>query len=342
MEPLMNREPATNTAVSALAVWFEEQISSTAPLTIDIIPGGRSNLTYRISDASGRHWVVRRPPLEAVLASAHDVLREYRIVSALQQTAVPSAPVVASCADTAIIGAPFAVYGFVVGSVLHTSAIAADLPASERHALGLHVIDVLAELHLLDVDAIGLGDLGPREGYIERQIRRWIKQWDAQSPRRVAAWDAIATQLAGNPPKAQRLSIAHGDYRLGNLIVRTGQVQAVLDWELCTLGDPLADLAYLANNWVQPGQPDLWGDAPTSVGGFPPLATLLERYARRTGLDLSELHHYRAFAQWRLAAILEGVRLRDLSAGRSDQAADQSMAHTVEQLAEDGLRLLQG
>jgi aminoglycoside phosphotransferase (APT) family kinase protein len=342
MEPPMNREPATNAALSALAFWFEQHHSSTAPVMITMIPGGRSNLTYRVSDANNRHWVVRRPPLETALASAHDVLREYRIVAALQQSTVPVAAVIADCADTTIIGAPFAVYGFVDGRVLHTSADAATLPATERHALGLHIIDVLAQLHLVDVDTIGLGDLGPRAGYIERQIRRWIKQWDAQSPRRVAAWDTIAAQLAGNPPKAQRLSIAHGDYRPGNLIVRAGQVQAVLDWELCTLGDPLADLAYLANNWVQPGQPDLWGDAPTKIGGFPPLATLLERYARHTGLDLSELHRYRAFAQWRLAAILEGVRLRDLAAGRSDHEADQAMAHTVEQLAEAGLQLLQG
>jgi aminoglycoside phosphotransferase (APT) family kinase protein len=182
--------------------------------------------------------------------------------------------------------------------------------------------------------------MGPREGYIERQIRRWMKQWHAQSPRRVAAWDTVAEELRTNPPKAQRLSIVHGDYRLGNLITGHGRIQAVLDWELCTLGDPLADVAYLANNWVQPGEADRWGDTPTKIGGFPTLRELLDRYATKTGLDLSELHRYRAFAQWRLAAILEGVRLRDQAAGRSDTEADQAMAATVEALATDGLQML--
>lgn len=324
-----------------VADWLAAQgLGCTPPLEVWLLTGGRSNLTFGLRDQAGGRWVLRRPPLEAALASAHDVLREWRIVAALGPTGLPCAPALAASAGAGVLGAPFALYGFVEGAVLHDSSAAGALSPAERHALGLHVVDVLAALHQIDPDAVGLGDLGPRAGYIERQVRRWSKQWAAQSPRRLPAWEAVRDQLSAAPPQAQRLSIVHGDYRLGNLIVAGGRVAAVLDWELCALGDPLADLAYLANNWLAPGQAELWASAPTKAGGFPPLAELLARYAAHTGLDLAELDRYRAFAQWRLAAILEGVRLRDLAGGRSDAATDAALAANVDALAHDAQALL--
>ncbi len=326
----MAEEQIPGAPIEPITTWLAQHTTITEPLNIQLITGGRSNLTFAIRDSAGRQWVLRRPPLEVALASAHDVLREYRIVTALGSSAVPTAPTIAACNDTSVIGSAFALYRYVAGPVLHTSAAAAELPVVERNLLGFHVIDVLADLHMIDPDAVGLGDLGPREGYIERQIRRWSKQWDAQSPRRVAAWDAVGMQLQATPPHTQRLSIVHGDYRLGNMIIGAGHVQALLDWELCTLGDPLADLAYLANNWIQPGEQDLWGDSPTKIGGFPALQELLERYTARTGLDLTEIDRYRAFAQWRLAAILEGVGMPYTKAGPADKHTHHAITTKVE------------
>jgi aminoglycoside phosphotransferase (APT) family kinase protein len=316
-------------------------IRHTPPLIVTCIAGGQSNMTYRVDDAHGNKWVLRRPPLAAALQSAHDVLREFRIVSALSHSAVPVAPPVAASSDITHFGAPVVVYGFVEGCVLHTTRIASELAPSERYELGMVVFDVLADLHLLNPGDIGLGNLGPREGYIERQLRRWSKQWEVQSPRHLPAWKEVRGRLAAALPRAQRVSIVHGDYRLGNLMVADGRVRAVLDWELCTLGDPLADLAYLANTWLRPDEPEHWECAPTRVGGFPELGVLLDRYAARTKLDLSDLYLYRAFSQWRTASILEGVRMRALVTGPGDPDAAALLFASVEALANDALALLE-
>jgi aminoglycoside phosphotransferase (APT) family kinase protein len=314
-------------------------IAHTPPLTVAYIAGGQSNLTYRVDDARGRKWVLRRPPLGTTLESAHDVLREYRIVSALSGSAVPVAPPVVGSSDTSYLGVPFAVYDFAEGIVLRTTETASELEAPERYVLGEAVFDVLADLHLLNPDSRGLGTIGPREGYIERQLRRWSKQWEAQSPHRLPEWEEVRVRLAAELPRTQRVSIVHGDYRLGNLIVAAGEVRAVLDWELCTLGDPLADLAYLANTWLRPDEPELWECAPTRIGGFPLLDDLLHRYAARTRLDLSDFYLYRSFSQWRTASILEGVRMRTLAAHPGEPYAT-SLAASVEALAKDALTLL--
>ncbi len=323
------------------ALFQQQGIAHRPPLTVSLITGGQSNLTYEVSDMQQSRWVVRRPPQVTALESAHDVLREYRIVSAVSKSRVPVAPPVFASDDSTLLGAPFALYGFVEGQVLHTQEAASLLPLDERFTLGFSVFDVLADLHLLDPDDIGLGNLGPREGYVERQLRRWSKQWEAQSPRRIAEWEEVRARLSAAPPHAQRVGVVHGDYRLGNLIVAGGTVRAVVDWELCTLGDPLADLAYVTNNWLRPGEKVHWESAPTRAGGFPEREVLLERYAARTQLDLSDLYLYRAFAMWRIASILEGVRMRKLAMGQSDQAADATLSASIEALAKDALELLE-
>ena len=292
--------------------WLAEHLSGLQPpLTFSLIAGGHSNLTYRFVDRAGTAYVLRRPPLGHVLESAHDMGREHRIISALAGSAVPVPATHALCDDAAVNGAPFYVMGFVDGAVLHDAQAAAALSAEQRTALGFHVIDVLADLHKVDPDAVGLGQLGRKEGYIARQLKRWNKQWAASKTEEIPEMETVSALLDEKMPEQVGAGIVHGDYRLGNMIVAGGRIQAVLDWELCTLGDPLADVGYLLNNWIMPGE-DPNGVVPTTAGDFPDREALLERYAKASGRDLSGINYYRAFSHWRLAAINQGVYKRYL------------------------------
>jgi len=296
----------------SVTAWLQAQIPDLAPpLEFTLIAGGHSNLTYRFVDLRGTAYVLRRPPLGHVLESAHDMAREHRIISALQGSAVPVAPTHGLCRDIDVNGAPFYVMGFVEGSVLHDSAAAEQLPVAERTELGLHVIDVLASLHQIDPDVVGLGDLGRKEAYLTRQLKRWNKQWEASKTHEIPEREATSRLLEALMPEQVGASIVHGDYRLGNMMVGGGRIRAVLDWELCTLGDPLADVGYLLNAWQEPGEPGA-ELSPTGVGGFPTRAELCQRYTRATGRDLSGINYYRAFSHWRLAAIGQGVYKRYL------------------------------
>ena len=333
-----------DTAVSA---WFEAHIpGARGPFTFSLIAGGHSNLTYAVDDAAGQRFVLRRPPLGHVLQSAHDVAREHRIISALAGSAVPVAPALGLCEDLAVNEAPFYVMRFVEGAVLHDADSARDLPAEARTAIGDDVVDVLAALHGIDPDAVGLGTLGRKEAYIARQLKRWTTQWENSKQREIPAMDAARALLGERLPEQVGATIVHGDYRLGNMIVADGKIQGVLDWELCTLGDPLADVGYLLNAWVQPGEVDTrQGDqAPTAVGGFGDREALAARYAEKTGRDLSSIAYYRAFSHWRLAAIGEGVYKRyRLGAMGSREDLDLSeFADSVVRRAEAALELLEG
>ena len=282
-----------------------------APFEFTLIAGGHSNLTFRAVDAAGRAIVLRRPPLGHVLESAHDMGREYKIISALARSGVPVAPALGLCRDPDVNDAPFYLMSFVEGSVLHDRDAALRMGGDDRHALGLHVVDVLAHLHQVDPDAVGLGDLGRKEAYLSRQISRWTKQWVASKTHEIPEMEAVGALLAERMPEQVGAAIVHGDYRLGNMMVEPGRIRAVLDWELCTLGDPLADFGYLLNSWVLPedGTAEL---GPTTAGGFPDRDVLTTRYANATGRDLSQINYYRAFSHWRLAAIGQGVYKRYL------------------------------
>jgi aminoglycoside phosphotransferase (APT) family kinase protein len=284
------------------------------PLTFTLIAGGHSNLTYRFDDANGASYVLRRPPLGHVLESAHDMGREHRIISALADTEVPVAPTFGLCTDTSVNDAPFYIMKFVDGLVLNDSVTAGALTMPQRNALGGHVIDVLAKLHKIDPDTVGLGDLGRKEAYLSRQLKRWTKQWEASKTHDVVEMEETLRLLEEQMPQQIGSGIVHGDYRLGNMLVSGGRILAVLDWELCTLGDPLADVGYLMNAWAAPDEITAGkGDgAPTAAGGFPSRAELRERYEAATGRDLSSINYYRAFSHWRLAAIGQGVYKRYL------------------------------
>ncbi len=284
------------------------------PVRYDLIAGGHSNLTYRCRDAAGTAVVLRRPPLGHVLESAHDMGREHRIISALAGSDVPVAGTHGLCSDKDVNGAPFYVMEFVEGTVLHDSTTVKDMPHGERRKLGEHVADVLAALHAIDPDAVGLGDLGRKEAYLTRQLKRWTKQWEASKTHEIPAMETCCQLLEERMPDQIGAAIVHGDYRLGNMMVGAGRIRAVLDWELCTLGDPLADVGYLLNAWIEPGEvAGAAGDqAPTAMGGFPTRAEMATRYAKATGRDLSGINYYRAFSHWRLAAIGQGVYKRYL------------------------------
>jgi aminoglycoside phosphotransferase (APT) family kinase protein len=330
--------------VPLVSGWLDSHVDGVGgPYSFASIGGGRSNLTYLVTDAAGARFVVRRPPLGHVLESAHDMAREHRIITAVGQTDVPVPRTLALCTDPEVNGAPFYVMSYVDGVVLDGPEKAALLPEHHRRPASEHLIDVLADLHAVDVDAVGLGDLARREGYVERQLRRWTKQWANSKTRDLPAIDEVAERLAERLPEQQGVVIAHGDYRFGNVLtdVQQARIVAVLDWELCTLGDPLADVGYLGVYWTDPGGEQLRHNDPSGGPGFPTYAELLERYATRTGRDLSGIDYYVAFSSWRLAVISEGVYARYLHGAMGDHGdaapdLDAFRAGT-EQLAEAAL-----
>ncbi len=311
------------------------------PLEFVLIAGGHSNLTYRFVDRRGADYVLRRPPLSQVLESAHDMGREHRIVSALAGSDVPVAPTYGLCVDPDVNGAPFYIMGFVVGEVLHDAEAARTLSGAERLTLGEQMVDILAKLHLLDPDDVGLGELGRKEAYLARQLKRWNKQWAASKTHEIPEMEETSRLLEETMPEQIGATIVHGDYRLGNMIVVQGRIVAVLDWELCTLGDPLADVGYLLNSWIEPGDGAL-ELTPTSIGGFPSRDALCERYHDATGRDLSGIDYYRAFSHWRLAAIGQGVYKRYLvgAMGENRDMDLDTYKASVQQRASAALDLL--
>ncbi|MFN8020890.1 MAG: phosphotransferase family protein [Acidimicrobiales bacterium] len=329
----IDREPVTR--------WLVEHVEgAVAPFRFDLIAGGRSNLTFMVTGADGTRFVLRRPPLGHVLATAHDMAREHRVIAAVGRTGVPVPPALGLCTDDAVNGAPFYVMGFVAGEVLDSPEKAAKLPVELRRPASEHLIDVLADLHAVDIDEVGLGDFAKREGYIERQVKRWSTQWENSKTRELSAIDEVAAALKARIPEQRGVSIAHGDYRFGNCLtdVQHGRIAAVLDWELCTLGDPLADVGYLGVYWNDGDAATARANDPTPAGGFATYADLLERYATRTGRDLSGIDYYVAFSCWRLAVISEGVYARYLHGAMGDQEIDlEPLKLGTEGLAERAL-----
>jgi len=319
--------------------WFEANVSSAEPpLRFQKISGGHSNLTYEVADSGGRRWALRRPPLGKRLGSAHDMGREHKVVSALAGTNVPVAPIAGFSADDSVNGAPFYVMEFVEGPILRSQVEAEEhFDAAERAAIGERVADTLVDIHTVDVDAIGLGDLGKREDYVARQLHRWQKQWEGSKTRELPVIDDVHDRLVARIPEQGPATIVHGDYRLDNMILTdSGEVAAVVDWELCTLGDPLADVGMLYVYWAQKGdQMTALMQPPTLADGFPDREELMARYAERSGRDLSELDFYVALARWKLAIILEGVYSRYAAGGygKTDEGFEE-FAKSVEKLAE--------
>jgi aminoglycoside phosphotransferase (APT) family kinase protein len=372
---------------ASVTAWLADHIDGVhPPFTFELISGGRSNLTFAVTDAAGRRLVLRRPPMSHVLPTAHDMGREYRIISALRPTPVPVANALGYCDDESVNERPFYVMDFVDGFILRGAADGeAALDERTRRVAGEDLVDVLAAIHHVDVDAVGLGDLARRDGYIERQLRRWHGQFQQsqQQAREIGVYrpvplvDEVHQLLAERVPPQHGTAIVHGDYRIDNTVISAeGRVQAVLDWELCTLGDALADVGTLLAYWsdhavaemagppagamqaaatalgatepgaTEPGatEPGATGQlAATALPGFPSRAEVADRYAARSGRDLTQLGFYVAFAYWKLACILEGVFVRYAAHAMSDdRSAADALAPGVEDRARRALEALQG
>jgi aminoglycoside phosphotransferase (APT) family kinase protein len=289
------------------------------PVRFELISGGRSNLTFQVTDAAGGRYALRRPPLGGVLASAHDMGREWRFICALAPSGVPVAPPLAFCDDPQVTGAPFYVMGFVGGLVPAgpEEAVRLDTPARARACESL--IEVLVALHAVDPHQVGLGPMVRSTGYAERQLRRWLHQVRQTPVDHLALLEEVHDLLAARVP-AQRTGIVHGDYRPGNLAFGPdGTVLAVFDWELATSGDPLADLGYLVSTWQEPGDPATGSPpGPTTLPGFASRADLVRRYADLSGRDVSDVPYWIAFSRWRSACISVGVRARYLAGHMAD------------------------
>lgn len=348
MTTVGNGVPVVGIDAEPVSAWLDEHIDGVGgPYRFELITGGHSNLTYRVDPAEGRPLVLRRPPLGAVLATAHDMGREHRIISGVGRTTVPVPDALGLCEDDSVNGSPFYIMGFVDGVVVHDGEIvAADIPDREaRGRLSHSVVDVLAALHTAVPADVGLGDLGRTEAYLDRQLSRWKKQWESSKTRELPDMDRAFDRLTDAKPEQRYTGIVHGDYRLGNMLVDPveGRVAAVLDWELCTLGDVLADVGYLLNNWLQPGEESPRGATsyPTMAGGFSTREELVERYCEATGFTVENADYYRAFQCWRLAAIVEGVMARYLKGVMADDSVDTDEYRVqIDGLAAEANRLL--
>lgn len=325
--------------------WMAAEIpESSPPFAFELIAGGRSNLTYRVTDRSGRSFALRRPPVSHVLPTAHDMGREYTVISALGGTGVPVPDALGLCTDESVNGAPFFVMSFVEGHILRDERAAAGFGEGSRARAGDSLIESLTALHGVDIDAIGLGDFARRTGYIERQLKRWHGQFTqsvVDGEPGPAVVDRVHDLLAERVPEQQGVAIVHGDYRLDNTVLDDGgNVLAILDWEICTLGDPLADLGLLLVYWAEPEDRDhaLVGVAPTALPGFARRADLLEHYASLSGRDVSQIGYYRAFGFWKLACILQGVHARYAGgAAAGDRTGADAFAKQVSLLGERAL-----
>jgi aminoglycoside phosphotransferase (APT) family kinase protein len=392
--------------VPRLAAWLSGALPDAGRISnIELIAGGRSNLTYRLdlttADGARRRVVVRRPPLGHVLPTAHDMVREHRVLSALADSAVPVPRPLALCADEDVIGAPFYVMEYVEGRVLRTVEDAADVQADQAGALSEQLVDVMAAIHLLDVEAAGLADFGRPAGYLARQLRRWGKQWEASHAAHLQAVQAaagagtasdgtaaggrasdrgvstgaasdgaagdgvpadyerlfarLAERLPEHPPAAPAGrsgdgglvgTLVHGDFRLDNALVRLAPkpaIAAVVDWEMSTLGDPLADLGLTLVYWTESDDDERLaipvGSTVTAAPGFGTGRDFAERYAGRTGFDLTDLDFYVAFGCFKLAVVLEGIHARFLQNATVGEGFDQ-VGESVPILVERAHRIL--
>lgn len=306
-----------------------------------LIEGGRSNLTYVITDGSAR-WVVRRPPLGHVLATAHDMRREHRVIRALHGTAVPVPEPLLLCEDESVLGAPFYVMEYVEGVPYRTADQLAPLGPERTRRAVLGLVDTLVDLHAVDPAAVGLGDFGRPEGFLDRQLRRWGKQLAASRGRDLPGIDELHGALGRALPDSPAPTVVHGDFRLDNVLIGgpDDTIRAVLDWEMSTLGDPLTDLGLLAMYSADLGMADSPVSTTSGAPGHPSPAELIERYAARSGRDTAAIAWYTAFAWFKLAVILEGIHYR-FTLGQTVGAGFDRIGELVPVFIEHGLNTLQ-
>ena len=319
-----------------LLPWFRANVGPLDELHAEIIGHGRSNLTYRIT-AGDQQWVLRRPPLSHVQPTAHDMKREFRVISGLAGTDVPVPGTIALCEDTSVNDAPFYVMEYVEGFVpADATEFARRFGEGQRRRIGEELIDILVHLHSIVPADVGLGDFGKPEGYLERQVRRFTEQLTRVKTRDVPDFEELARRLAAALPSQSGNGIVHGDYRLDNCILNEeGRIVAVLDWEMATLGDPLADVGLLMMYWTDeesggvPAAPGIASTAITALPGFPTRKEVTSRYAERSGRDLGNLDFYTVLAHFKLAVILENMHARYLAGGTVGAGFDVIGQHAL-------------
>ena len=315
--------------VSAVETWIAEHVADlTPPLTWTRLEGGHSNLTYQIEDTAGHQAVIRRPPQGELLPKAHDMSREWALISALGNTPVPVPKAMGFCEDPNVTGAWFYVMGLIDGHPLYNNEDTERwVPQSERRKMAMSFMDVLAALHDVDPDDVGLGELGKKDNYVGRQLKTWYRSWTS-SIEAASFDDPRAHELQqfflDNMPDQGPARVVHGDYGLHNVLIGPDHtVAAVVDWEISTLGDPLADLAYALNPWPDPSDDEpVLPEAATAPPGFPTRTELADRYAQKTGRDLSKLDYYVGFNRWKTAAIVHGVYARYCEGKKSTEGID--------------------
>jgi aminoglycoside phosphotransferase (APT) family kinase protein len=329
--------------LDAVGGWLAREVPGLLgePLSASLITGGKSNLTYRVSDGT-TEVVVRRPPLGHVLATAHDMGREYRVMKALAGTAVPVPVVHAHCEDADVTGAPFYVMSSVPGTPYSRASQLEEIGPERTRAVAERLVDTLVDLHAVDPAAVGLGDFGRPDGYLERQVRRWTKQLDASRSRDIAGIDELATRLGQQLPAGSEAAIVHGDYRLDNALVDStpaggDRITAVLDWEMSTLGDPLTDVALLLayQQMSASGGGAVVTDAPLAAG-YPSPEEILQRYATGSGRDIGAMGFHVGLAFFKLAVILEGIYYRH-SQGQTVGGGFDGLGDAVAVLVDAGL-----
>ena len=317
--------PVVGFNIEAVIPWLEARCDwMEAPYSWERLAGGHSNLTYRVTDANGSTFVLRRPPEGELLPSAHDMGREFKLMNALWSTPVPVAEPLAFCDDKTLTGAVFYAMRAVVGrSLYNASEVEGLIPEHLRRAHGFHFIDVLADLHAIEPTSVGLGDLGRPDAYVARQLKRWKASWDASKTIEAPDVERLHDFLASRTPEQGPARIVHGDYGLHNCVSNSqGRIAAVIDWEISTLGDPMADLAYAINAWGKPGEVSGRGIKPSLAPGYPTDDELLARYAAKTGIDISGIAFYISFNHWKTVCILDGVLARYYAGQKSTQGVD--------------------
>ncbi|MBY8863763.1 phosphotransferase family protein [Nocardia sp. CA2R105] len=325
----------------AATEWLSRSIPELQPpLQFAPIGGGHSNITVLVTDAVQHRVVLRRPPLGSLPRGSHDVLREARTMAAVSAGGIPAPRILATCDDPEVIGAVFVVAEFVDGVVVENPAdVERHLPeTAQRRRAADDLVERLAALHTLDPQAAGLADLVRAGTFLERQLRRFAAIWSSDHSRELPLIDELHSRLAAAMPRERHRAIVHSDYRLANTMVQpSGEISAVLDWELAAVGDPLADLAFFLNNWEEPdgAAARVWMETPpTCAGGFPDRGQMVERYAQLTGFDIDDLEYYRAFSWWRMAVIAEGIKNRYETGAMAKSVDMVHVVSRVEWLAE--------
>ncbi len=340
---MANKTAATPKGINPgpVSEWLQAHVPGVKPpFHFDLIAAGGSNLTYRVQDAKGRAFALRRGPVSARIATAHDMGREWRVMSALAaHSDVPVPETIAMCEDEAVNGAVFYVMSFVEGRILRTVKDAEGMDKAQCRTATESLVEVQAAMHQLDLEKAGLADLGRHEAYVERQLHRWRKQAEASAERELPLLTELHGRLLEKDPGPQAPpSLVHGDYRFDNTVLGVDcRIAAVLDWELCTIGDPVADFYWSLLYWRQAeDEIGFLPDAPTCAPGFPKRAEVVDIYCRRTGFDLSAADYFKAFGYWKMACIVEGVyaRLRKGAGGGMKVGSLDNVARMVERYLE--------